>query len=231
MNIRTPKPTQAARVIKDFFNQQGFAVTHAQALEAVAKLHGYTNWQAMSADKRFDPDGGLALKALSDNEFALHNKATAAWIQAGAAKVSVTQTGEGVIVDLFKAGQEDTPLAGATLSFDEIAEGDTESGDEEAHADWARASQLKLRFKQDALEEAGFEFIAVPESMVDPGHFIWRAPTLEGEGPFETLNEAIGDAWQQAVRDVLSATGMAQREWDILPWRKQLEFVEGLNAG
>lgn len=230
MNIRTPKPTQAARVLKDFFNQQGFAVTHAQALEAVAKLHGYATWQAMSADKRFDHEGGLALKALSDNEFAFHNTASAAWIQAEDIKVSVTKTGEGVIVDLFKAGEEDTPLTGASLSFDEGRQPlEDETNDNEANYDFAE--RLNLRFKQDALEEAGFEFIAVPESMAGPGHFVWRAPTLEGEGPFETLNEAISDAWQQTIRDVIAATGMSQQEWDVLPWRKQLNLVEDLNKG
>lgn len=125
MNIRVPQATQAARLLKNFFASQGIDIKHTQALEAVARLHGYQDWQAMQADPRFADVP--ALRPVSSNEYVLREKEPSAWVQVDNISVSVVRTDEGVCVDLFAAGHEDESLAGTSLFFHEAAEvGDDE---------------------------------------------------------------------------------------------------------
>jgi hypothetical protein len=126
MNIRTPQPTQAARLLQQFFKTQGLEVKYSQALEAVARLNGYQDLQAMQADVRFaDP---LALTANSSNEFELRKKEHSAWIGVDGISVCVTRNDEGVSVDLYAKGREDDSLAGTYLHFAEVED---EEGDDE----------------------------------------------------------------------------------------------------
>jgi hypothetical protein len=47
MTIRTPQPSQQAKILRSFFATQGISVRHTIALEAVARVTGYANTQAM----------------------------------------------------------------------------------------------------------------------------------------------------------------------------------------
>lgn len=120
MNIRVPQATQAGRLLKAFFKEQGIAVTHSQALEAVARLHGYPNWQVMQADARFAD--APALTPVSSNEYELRPNERSAWIGVQGISVHVAQTDEGVIVDMYAKGHEDNALVGTALFFHEAAE-------------------------------------------------------------------------------------------------------------
>jgi hypothetical protein len=130
MNIRTPQPDQAARLLQQFFKAQGVVIKYSQALEAVARLNGYQDLQAMKADIRFaDP---LSLTAVSSNEYELKEKQHSAWIGVDNISVCVTRNDEGVTVDLFAKGHEDNSLTGTHLFFDEARDAveDEEGGDD-----------------------------------------------------------------------------------------------------
>lgn len=129
MNIRTPQPAQAARLLQQFFKAQGLEVKYSQALEAVARLNGYQDLHAMQADTRFaDP---LVLTAISSNEFELREKEHSVWIGVDGISVSVTRNDEGVSVDLYAKGREDDSLAGTYLHFAEVEGGDDDIDDGE----------------------------------------------------------------------------------------------------
>lgn len=215
MNIRTPQPTQAARLLKAFFSTQGINITHSQALEAVARLHGYQSWQAMNSDERFTD--APALKPISSNEYVLQPTGLAAWVQVEAINVSVTRTDEGVIVDMYKTGQENECLASAGLLFQDVL----------TEADLLDDGRRQM---MEALEELGIEFGEF--SMDDSqklGHS-WRAPTSEGEVLWPTLAEAVDDAWAEAAKDLRAKLDMADEDWAELPLTRQLELMKDLYA-
>lgn len=133
MNIRTPQPTQAARLLKSFFASQGVEISHSQALEAVSRLHGYQNYQAMQADTRFAD--APALKPVSSNEYELGDKERAVWIGVDGISVYVARNDEGVSVDLYAKGHEDESLMGTYLHFDEAADAAAEAAGDAAEAE------------------------------------------------------------------------------------------------
>lgn len=146
MNIRTPQPTQAARLLKSYFSGQGIAVTHSQALEAVARLHGYQDWQAMKADIRFAD--APALVPVSSNEYELRDKEHSAWIGVDNISVCVTRNDEGVSVDLYAKGREDDSLAGTCLFFEEARtepedEVPSEASFDPTPVDWRRVAEFE----------------------------------------------------------------------------------------
>lgn len=49
MTIRTPQPSQQAKILRSFFASQGISVRHTVALEAIARVAGYASTQAMRA--------------------------------------------------------------------------------------------------------------------------------------------------------------------------------------
>lgn len=118
MNIRIPQPGQAARILKQYLKGQGIELKHSQALEAIARLHGYQSWQALRADTRFaDPP---VLKAVSSSEYELRDKEHSVWIGVDTISVYVARNDEGVSVDLYAKGREDeSSLAGTDLCFHE----------------------------------------------------------------------------------------------------------------
>jgi hypothetical protein len=150
MNIRTPQPTQAARLLQQFFKTQGLDVKYSQALEAVARLNGYQNLQAMQADVRFaDP---LALTAISSNEFELRKKEHSAWIGVDGISVCVTRNDEGVSVDLYAKGREDDSLAGTYLHFAEVDEADDNDEGEDADEAEVHSILSELCYNHDPEE-------------------------------------------------------------------------------
>jgi hypothetical protein len=63
MNIRTPQPSQQAKILRNFFASQGISVRHTVALEAIARVKGYTSTQAMRSDVPDDAELAAFLEA------------------------------------------------------------------------------------------------------------------------------------------------------------------------
>lgn len=66
MNIRTPQPSQQAKILRSFFASQGISVRHTVALEAIARVAGYPNTQALCANAPDDCDLAAYLEANPD---------------------------------------------------------------------------------------------------------------------------------------------------------------------
>lgn len=49
MDIRTPKPSEAAKIVKSFLAKNGISIQHMLALEVVARTRGFTDAHAMRA--------------------------------------------------------------------------------------------------------------------------------------------------------------------------------------
>ncbi len=211
MNIRTPQPTQAARLLKAFFATQGVAVSHNQALEAVARLHGYQSWQALCADEDFSEPP--ALKPTTSRQYSLTEKTDAAWIKVDTINVSVTRTDEGVAVDLYKAGVENDCLASAQLLFAEVLTQEDLLDDE-------------LARKKDVLEELGVEFST--EHHGYPNLFSWTAPTYECPDTWPELSSAIEDAWTLSADSARVKEDMPEADWNELSFEQQCVLMAGL---
>ena len=56
MDIRTPQPSAAAKILRSFFASQGVSVRHTMALEAVARMKGYPSTHAMTVDAPDDEE-------------------------------------------------------------------------------------------------------------------------------------------------------------------------------
>jgi hypothetical protein len=119
MNIRVPASGNAAKIAKAFLKTQGIEIKHAQALELVARLHGYKDNQAMQADVNFADPMALAAESNVDFEFK-GPRNSSVWISVENISVYVKRADEGVIVDLYKKGCEDEEsLAGTYLEYNE----------------------------------------------------------------------------------------------------------------
>lgn len=119
MNIRIPASGKAAKIAKAFLKTQGIELKHAQALELVARLHGYTDNQAMQNDVNFQDPLGLAAEGSTDFVFK-GARNSSIWITVENISVYVKRADEGVIVDLYKKGNEDDEsLAGTYLEYNE----------------------------------------------------------------------------------------------------------------
>lgn len=66
MNIRTPQPSQQAKILRSFFASQGISVRHTVALEAIARVAGYPNTQALRANAPDDGDLAAYMEANPD---------------------------------------------------------------------------------------------------------------------------------------------------------------------
>ncbi len=106
MNIRVPQSGQAARIAKAYLKTLGIDLKHTQALELIARLHGYTDNQAMQADPRFRD--APVLRADACDEYTLvASKQSSVWVTVENISVYIKKDDEGVAVDLFPTGQED----------------------------------------------------------------------------------------------------------------------------
>jgi hypothetical protein len=63
MTIRTPQPSQQAKILRNFFATQGISLRHTVALEAIARVKGYANTQAMRSDAPDDDELAAFLEA------------------------------------------------------------------------------------------------------------------------------------------------------------------------
>lgn len=119
MNIRYPRSGNAARIAKDFLRTEGLNITHTQAKELVARLHGYANAQAMAADSRFAD--APALRPESSHEYVMTGpKQSSVWIGVENVSVYLKKADEGVVVDFFIKGHEDEEsLQSAWLEYND----------------------------------------------------------------------------------------------------------------
>jgi len=63
INIRTPQPSQQAKILRTLFASHGINVRHTLALEAVAQMSGYANTHVMCAHAPDDADLAKYLQA------------------------------------------------------------------------------------------------------------------------------------------------------------------------
>jgi hypothetical protein len=66
MNIRTPQPSQQAKILRSFLASQGLSVRHTVALEAIARVTGFANTQALRANAPDDCDLAAYMDANPD---------------------------------------------------------------------------------------------------------------------------------------------------------------------
>jgi len=122
MNIRTPQSGNAARIAKAYLKTLGIDLKHAQSLELIARLHGYTDNQAMQSDPNFqDP---LALVAEGSTDFKMVSpRQSSVYVTVENISVYIKRDDEGVSVDLFPLGREmEESLAGTHALYDEARE-------------------------------------------------------------------------------------------------------------
>lgn len=119
MNIRTPQSGNAARIAKAYLKTLGIELKHAHALELVARLHGYTDNQAMQADQNFQEP--LALVAEGSTDFKMVSpRQSSVYVTVENISVYIKRDDEGVSVDLFPLGREmEESMAGTWATYDE----------------------------------------------------------------------------------------------------------------
>jgi hypothetical protein len=78
MNIRTPQPSQQAKILRSFFATQGISVRHTTALEAIARVKGYVNMQAMRSDAPDDDELAAYLESAPEHSGQLSKQGWAA---------------------------------------------------------------------------------------------------------------------------------------------------------
>ena len=118
MNIRFPRSGQAAKIARLCLAEQGVNISHSAALELVARLHGYANWQAMDADKRFEDKPGLKPVASAEYDFQLP-AGQAVRIGVENVRVHIKREAEGVAIDVHARELERMPgpLASAYVFY------------------------------------------------------------------------------------------------------------------
>jgi hypothetical protein len=111
MDIRLPMPKAAAQVLKGALADKGLSVTHAQALELIARVYGYNDWHSMNHDDRFKAPS--VLKAKASDEYSMGSEpGTSCWLTVDSVSVRIAATGMGVEVGLFALGKETEPDLG-----------------------------------------------------------------------------------------------------------------------
>jgi hypothetical protein len=200
MNIRIPRSGQAARLAKAYLASQGLDISHSQALELIARLHGYSDTQAMKADTRFAD--APALQPISSNEYELRAKPHSAWIGVDNISVSVTRTDEGVCVDLYAKGFENKSLAGTSLFFHEAQEETDDQQFGQAHA----GSPAEEPLCREVIDDVGYEIVELADR---PGRFTWVAPTDDSDTTFGSQQEAFDNAWKNACQQTVAILDMS----------------------
>jgi hypothetical protein len=150
MNLRIPRSGQAAKIAKAYLASEGIGISHTQALELIARLHGYANWQAMQSDKRFE--NAPALRPVSSDEYDFqYERGESVWVGIENISVYIKREDEGVVVDLFAKGHEDHgSLASTNLFYQEAAEHDEE--EETDSNDDLKSNNWFLRYNPQADE-------------------------------------------------------------------------------
>lgn len=191
MNIRTPQSGDAARIAKSYLKTQGIDLKHAQALELIARLHGYTDNQAMQADQNFqDP---LALVAEGSGDFKLVGAPRAGvYVSVESVSVHIHRDEDGVRVDLLPLGSEmDEPLDWAYVEFEAAR---AEAGGRQAVADLLATELAEQGFTEADLDDLVHEFIGGQ-----------RATNINNGGLAQQLFELVGEFEESARGEVSEA--------------------------
>lgn len=197
MNIRTPKSGNAARIAKAYLKTLGIELKHAQALELVARLHGYTDNQAMQSDPNFqDP---LALVAEGSTDFKMVGpRQSSVYITVENISVYVKRDDEGVSVDLFPLGREmEESLAGTWATYDEAK---SEEG-EDAPSDLQQLLDRNVSNLSADVQRQGFDPMDLDE-LVHEHIGGPRASSINNEGLFGQLMALLQLHLQDTGRNV-----------------------------
>lgn len=119
MNIRIPQSGNAARIAEAYLRSQGLELKHTQALELIARLHGYSDFQAMRADPNYQEP--LALVAESSSSFKLVGPTPSSiYVTAETIDICIEKSKHGVSVSLLPSGvTADECLDSAVASYED----------------------------------------------------------------------------------------------------------------
>lgn len=104
MQVITPTPSQAALVLKKYFQEQGVDLEVSQMQEAVARMQGYASWNALAAaiDPRGAKPAASVIAQAGPEQYVMQNKAgTSALVALGPLTVKIKRDDEGVGVELL----------------------------------------------------------------------------------------------------------------------------------
>jgi len=129
MNVIKPTPSQAAFVLKNFLKAEGIDIKLGQTQEAVARMLGYSSWNALASE--VDPRIGDKEGCLHQEDETTYTLTTGAqsyaYINVNNLQVSIKHDDEGVCVDVFARQPiegEVGELGSTWVMFDEAIEFD-----------------------------------------------------------------------------------------------------------
>lgn len=193
MKVIKPTPSQAAFALKKFLEENGVSMKISKTQEAVSRLLGYANWNALTAD--VDPRVGMPQGCLQqDGEDAytlLGGAQTTVMIAVNNLQVSVKHDDQGVVVDIFSKKELETSdgfieCIGSTWVM--FAEADNEDGEDED-------SEVRLEGPEDLLKSLLIA-VSVQDSSCDSAK------------PLSTLNK-------EAIRKELKCSGSVDSDREI----------------
>lgn len=145
MQVIKPTPSQAAFILKKFMDESGEPMKLSRAQEAVARMQGFANWNALTSvmhPKVGEKPAAGCLTQDSDRAYRLNSGVqSSVWIGVNNVDVYIKHDDEGVVVDLFARGSAEgggESLASTYLLFAEAAADDgADDQDEEQSTDTA----------------------------------------------------------------------------------------------
>jgi hypothetical protein len=142
MQVIKPTPSQAAFILKKFMDESGEPMKLSRAQEAVARMQGFANWNALTSVMHPKVGEKLAAGCLtqeSDRAYRLNSGTqSSVWLGVNNVDVYIKHDDEGVVVDLFARGAAEgggESLASTYLLFADAADDDVaEEAQPTAHA-------------------------------------------------------------------------------------------------
>lgn len=193
MNIRKPKLSSAAYILRKRLQDQGLTITHAQALEHAAAMEGFQSYQAYLAHQKILEQRDApylqqeAVDEAGSDYVYVGPRNGSVWIRMRNISVYVKDCDEGVAVDLFNSGMEDQGSeAGTWHLYREAAAAQLEQAQE--------LDDTKDHIKAYC-KKAGVE---VFEDIDQPGLWCWK----HGKEGCDMSLPTEWDAWQQAYEQL-----------------------------
>jgi len=81
------------------------------------------------------------------------------------------------------------------------------------------------KYRRETLETIGYEF--APDT-VEPNRWVWGTPSNASETSFDSQEDAVTNAWDDAAQQVRGIREMSQADWDTLSLSKQGELIENI---
>lgn len=81
---------------------------------------------------------------------------------------------------------------------------------------------IAINPKFEVLEELGYDVQSEPGNA---GRWVWFAPSDATSEPFDTRDEAIDAAWEDAVEKTLGISEMTAEAWEAIPFEQQVELI------